>query len=124
MTHRDQPLGSTWGAASLRRVPFRRQQFLPHELAVSTVFGDSDARLPASLPNNGHGPYTARRRPGESVLAGRALDAAELGVQEVAEAVAEEVEAEDAGHDGGAREERQPRGLLEVEASLREDIAP
>ena len=57
-------------------------------------------------------------------FAGRALDAAELGVQEVAEAVAEEVEAEDAGHDGGAREECQPRGLLQVEAALGEDIAP
>ena len=32
-------------------------------------------------------------------------DALHLGVEEVAEAVAEEVEAEDAGHDGGAREE-------------------
>src|SRR5207249_10862891 len=52
------------------------------------------------------------------------LEPADLGVEEVAQAVTEEVQAEDRDHDGGTRIEHEPGRLLQVETPLGQDVAP
>src|SRR4029450_2287007 len=67
------------------------------------------------------GPFTTNPSGGALAFGGEAAD---LGVEEVAEAVAQQVEAEDREHDRRPRVEHEPGGLLDVEAALGQDPPP
>src|SRR5438128_6068259 len=73
-------------------------------------------------PSHSSSSCLARSRMGSVSFEGDG--AAELRIEEVAQAVAEEVEAKNTRHDRRAGEQREPRRLLQVEPSLGEHVAP
>src|SRR5712691_5389248 len=78
------------------------------------------------LVSNGSASHSSSSRLARSRIASFSFEggAAELRIQDVAEAVTEEVEAKDTRHDRGAGEQREPRRLLEIEPALGEHVAP
>src|SRR4029453_17097587 len=72
-----------------------------------------------------HRPITATGRLDQSTRAlAFGLQSTDLGVEEIPQRIAEEVEPEDREHDRGAGVQHEPRRLLDVEPPLREDVAP